>query len=77
MDRASAAETVDKLDMHLIPDQVESNVEQLKETGQSLKSPPCVVNRWAGGSLIRKSKDAFVVSRPRQLVVNVITITIY
>ena len=36
-------------------------------TRDSVKPPPCVVDRWAGGSLTRKPKDPFAVSWPRQL----------
>ena len=41
-----------------------------------MKPPPCVVDRWAGGSLTRRPKSPFAVSWPRQLgESNVITIT--
>ena len=33
----------------------------------SVKPPPCVVDRWAGGSLTRRPKGPFAVSWPRQL----------
>ena len=32
-----------------------------------MKPPPCVVDRWAGGSLTRRPKGPFAVSWPRQL----------
>ena len=44
-----------------------------------MKPLPCVVDRWAGGSLTRRPKGPFAVSWPRQLGeynVNTITITI-
>ena len=42
-----------------------------------MSPPPCVVDRWAGGSLTRRPKGPFAVSWPRQLgEYNVITITI-
>ena len=31
-----------------------------------MKPPPCVLDRWAGGSLTRRPKRPFDVSRPRQ-----------
>ena len=40
------------------------DVQQLK--GQR-EPPPCVVDRWADGSLTRRPKDPFVVSWSRQL----------
>ena len=33
----------------------------------ALVVPPCVVDRWAGGSLTRRPKGPFAVSWPRQL----------
>ena len=33
-----------------------------------VKFPPCVVDRWAGGSLTRRWKGPFAVFWPRQLV---------
>ena len=43
-----------------------------------MKPPPCVVDRWAGGSLTRRPKGPFAVSWPRQLgVKNVRTILTY
>ena len=33
----------------------------------SVKPPPCVVDRWAGGSLTRRPKGTFAVSWTRQL----------
>ena len=32
-----------------------------------MKPPPCVVDRWAGGSFPRGPKGSFAVSWPRQL----------
>ena len=43
-----------------------------------MKPPPCVVDRWAGGSLTRRPKGPFAVSWPRQLgEQNVITLDYY
>ena len=42
-----------------------------------MKPPPCVADRWVGGSLTRRPKGSFAVSYPRKLgEQNVITITI-
>ena len=42
-----------------------SDVQQLKS---NVKPPPCVVDRWADGTLTRRPKGPFAVSWPKQLV---------
>ena len=74
MDRVCHTETVDS---GSIPGWVESKTIKLVFIAfpawraaikrDSVKPPPCVVNRWAGGSLTRRLKGPFAVSWPRQL----------
>ena len=33
----------------------------------NVKPPPCVVDKWIGGSLNRRPRGLFAVSRPRKL----------
>ena len=74
VDRASATEAVDsgsipgwvkpktiKIGIHSFPCLTFSNQRDC------VKPPPCVVDRWAGGSLTRRPKGPFAVSWPRQL----------
>ena len=66
MDRASATETVDS---GLIPGRVKTKDSKTWHSQlpcltfsierDSVKPPPCVVDRWAGGSLTRRPKVSF------------------
>ena len=73
MDKASATETEDAAS---IPARVKPKTTKIDRHGFSARrsviekmceAPPCVVDRWTGGSLTRKPKGSFTVSWPWQL----------
>ena len=65
VDRASVTEAVDSSS---IPGRVKTNTIKFGiHSFSAVKPPPCVVDRWAGGSLTRRPKGPFAVSWPRQL----------
>ena len=43
------------------------DVQHKKSNRENVKSPPCVVDKSIGGSLNRRPRGLFAVSRPRQL----------
>ena len=77
VDRASATETVDWSSIltgisRTIPNRFKPFLLKIGFqlpclTFSIMKPPPCVVDRWAGGSLTRRPKRPFVVSWLRQL----------
>ena len=74
VDRASATEAVDSgsIPGRVKPKNYKNWYSQLScltfsIKRDSVKPPPCVVDRWAGGSLTRRPKGPFAVSWPRQL----------
>ena len=74
VDRASATEAVDSGSTPgpVKPKTIKNWYSQLPRLTFSskrdcVKPPPCLVDRWAGGSLTQRSKGPFAVSWPRQL----------